>query len=229
MFSAFGSRVSIIGRSERLLRSAGRDDRASGSPSWPARRWDVQLGQEVVGARGARGDVTARAGRRHRRSAATCCWSPPAGCPTATCSTCRRPACRPTDDGRIVVDDQPAHRRSTGSSRWATSARRTSSSTWPTTRPGWCAQPAAPGLAAAQRPPVRAVGGVHRPADRRGRADRGAVPGRGLDVRRGGAGVRRRRLRLGDGGHHRLLQGDRRARHRPAARRARHRARRRRR
>ena len=42
--------------------------------------------------------------------------------------------------------------------------------------------------------------GVHRPADRVRRPHRGAVPGDGPRLRREDPGVRRRRLRLGDGG-----------------------------
>ena len=77
----------------------------------------------------------------------------------------------------------------------------------------------------AHRPPVRAGGGVHRAADRRGRAAPRSRPAReGLDYAVHGAGLRRRRVRLGDGGHHRVLQGAGRPRHRAAAGRAHHRA-----
>ena len=56
VFSALGSRVSIVGRSERLLRS---QDEAIGTrfTELARRRWDVHLGRKVAGARGTRGDV----------------------------------------------------------------------------------------------------------------------------------------------------------------------------
>jgi mycothione reductase len=56
VFSALGSRVSIIGRSERLLRA---QDVAIGErfTELARRRWDVHLGRKVAGARGTRGDV----------------------------------------------------------------------------------------------------------------------------------------------------------------------------
>ena len=58
VFSAFGSRVSIVGRSGRLLRA--QDEAIAERFTELARqRWDVHLGHNVVGAqRHARGDVT---------------------------------------------------------------------------------------------------------------------------------------------------------------------------
>ena len=55
----------------------------------------------------------------------------------------------------------------------------------------------------ASRPPVRAERGVHPPAGRRGRADRAGRRDAGLRYVTIAAGLRRHRLRLGDGGHHR--------------------------
>ena len=83
------------------------------------------------------------------------------------------------------------------------------------------AQPAA-SRAPAHRPPVRAVGGVHRTRRSPRWAHRAGLPGRALDYARQGPGLRRRRVRLGDGGRHRVLQGAGRTRHRPAAGRAHH-------
>ena len=214
VFSALGSRVSIIGRSGRLLRAQD-EAIAERFTELARRRWDVHLGQDVVGARGTRGDVTVELadGTSVRGDVLLVATGrvpngdrlnlPAAGVPTH-------------DDGRIVVDALPAHpgrrdlrdgRRELGTPAQARGQPR---------GPGGGAQPAAPGLAAAQRPPVRAVGGVHRPADRRGRPNRGAVPGRRSRRGRLGAELRRRGLRLGDGGHHRILQGAGRARVRSA-------------
>jgi mycothione reductase len=56
VFSAFGSRVSIIGRSRRLLRAL--DETISERFTALAReRWDVHLGHEVAGVRGRAGDL----------------------------------------------------------------------------------------------------------------------------------------------------------------------------
>ena len=56
VFSAFGSRVSIIGRSRRLLRAL--DETISERFTALGReRWDVHLGHEVAGVRGRVGDV----------------------------------------------------------------------------------------------------------------------------------------------------------------------------
>ena len=86
------------------------------------------------------------------------------------------------------------------------------------------AQPAAPGRSCAppttascrtrcsRSPQIAAVGLTEQEAIERGAALRDVDPG-----------VRRHRLRLGDGGHHRLREADRRPGHRPVARRAHHR------
>jgi mycothione reductase len=56
VFSAFGSRVSIVGRSELLLRSQD-ETVAERFTATACERWDVHLGQEVVRASGGGGDV----------------------------------------------------------------------------------------------------------------------------------------------------------------------------
>ena len=68
----------------------------------------------------------------------------------------------------------------------------------------------------------RAVGGVHRSADRHRRPDRKRGPRKGIQRQVQGAGLRRRRLRLGDGGHHRHREDHRRRRHRADSGRAHH-------
>ena len=69
-------------------------------------------------------------------------------------------------------------------------------------------------LAGRLRSPVRAVGGVHRPADRQRRSHRKPGPRTGLQHQGEGAGLQRRGVRLGDGGHHRDREDHRRRRHR---------------
>ena len=116
----------------------------------------------------------------------------------------------------------PAHRRSRASGRSATSARPTSSSTSPTTRRGSCSTTCCT--------PTRCAPPSHRfvpsavfthPQVAVGRAARAGPPRAGHALRRQGPGLRRRRVRLGDGGHHRVREGPRRAR-RHAARRPLH-------
>ena len=103
VFSALGSQVSIIGRSRRLLRS--QDEAIAERFTELARqRWDVHLGQAVVGARGSAGDVTVELadGTQVRGDVLLVAAGrvpngdrldlPATGVPTH-------------DDGRIVVDD----------------------------------------------------------------------------------------------------------------------------
>ena len=64
--------------------------------------------------------------------------------------------------------------------------------------------------------------GVHRSADRQCRAHRKSGPGKGFEHKGQDPGLRRRRLRMGDGGHHRHREDHRRRRHRADSRRAHH-------
>jgi len=103
VFSAFGSEVSIMGRSGRLLKS--QDEAIADRFTELARkRWDVHLGQKIVGAGGTRGDVYVELadGTQARGDLLLVATGrvpngdrldlPAAGLPTH-------------DDGRIVVDD----------------------------------------------------------------------------------------------------------------------------
>ncbi len=210
VFSGLGAEVSIIGRSS-LLRT--QDETVCERFSAIAgARWDVHLGHEVVRAFGAHGRRGAGARRRHRRA--------------------RRPAAR---RHRARPERRPArrppHRRADAPGRPDRGRRRAAHSRRRHLRPrrrqfpvpaqargqprgeGRRTQPPAPGRAPPQRPPVRAGRGLHRPADRLRRAHRGRVPRATPRLHRRRPGLRRCRLRLGDGGRDRVLQGDRRARH----------------
>ena len=156
----------------------------------------------------------ARPGRRRRRRAATCCSSPPAGGPNGDRLDLPAAGIPTHPDGRIVVDEfqrtpadgvfalgdvsSPFQLKHVANHESRVVAHNLLH----------------PDALRRTRPPVRAGGGVHRAADRRGRAHRAGVPGRGPRLRGARAGLRRRGVRVGDGGRHRLLQGARRARHR---------------
>ena len=117
--------------------------------------------------------------------AATRCWSRPAGPPTATCSTRSEAGVEGDRATAKSSSTSTSARPRAGYSPSATSRRTISSSTWPTTRrvvvkhnllQDWDDTDALMPL----RPPVCAVGGVHRPADRQRRAHRKPGPGKGI-------------------------------------------------
>ena len=126
----------------------------------------------------------ARPGRRDGRARRPAARRHGPDARTATCSTCR-PAAIPTHpDGRVVVDE---YQRTPGRRRVRARRRQLAVPAQARREPrveGRGAQPAAPRRAAAHRPPVRAVGGVHRAADRRGRAHRAGLPGRAASTTR---------------------------------------------
>ncbi len=91
IFSSLGSRVTMMIRGSTLLRGHD-DDITMRFTDIAAKKWEIRSHHEVAGC--------ARRRRRRRDPVpgrldvcgATCCWSPPAGHPTATCSTPSRPA-----------------------------------------------------------------------------------------------------------------------------------------
>jgi len=103
----------------------------TGLPTWPGKVGRAH--QRAAGAlRGGRPRAPAGVPRRQRRDAGTCCWSAPAGYRTAPARTRRRRS-RHRGRRRVLVDEYQRTTRRT-STRSVTSARPTSSSTWPTTR-----------------------------------------------------------------------------------------------
>ena len=190
VFSAFGCAVSWSGAAPPMLR--GQDETVSERFTALARdRWDVRLGAEPVRVRGDGAEIVLDladggvvrgrpAARRHGQAAQR---RPPrlpaAGIPTHP-------------DGRIVVDgyqrtpvdgvyalgdvSSPFQLKHVANHEARVVAHN-------------LLHPDAP---AARRSPLRAGGGVHRAADRRRRAHRAAVPGRGPRLRDARAGVRRR-------------------------------------
>ena len=140
----------------------------------------------------------------------------------------RRPArgrghrCHHASATRVVVDAQqaPSYR---ASGRSETSAARTSSSTWPTTRPASSSTTCCSRAPCRVRPPLRAACDLHSPQIASvGKTENELIAAGTPYI--SARGVRRHRLRLGDGGHHRLREGARRPGLRPAARRPHHRA-----
>jgi mycothione reductase len=103
VFSALGSQVSIIGRSERLLKS--HDETVSQRFTEIAReRWDARLGQPLVGARGVAGEVSIELAdgsvvRGDRLLVAT------GRVPNGDRLELAETGVGVHDDGRIVVDD----------------------------------------------------------------------------------------------------------------------------
>ena len=219
--------VTVIARGAALLRGQDDDGLRAVHRARRATGGDVRLRRRA--GRGCRGDgarscSTSTDGAVAARS--TCCWSPPAACPTPTGSTCRAggvatPRRRPGRGRRVPADRPP-----TASGRSATS----SSDYQLKHVANHEARVVAHNLRTRTtcdrvRPPLRAA----RPCSPSRRSPRSGLTEQqagaaGLRYVDRGAGLRRHRLRLGDGGHHRLLQGARRPGHRPAARRAHHRA-----
>ncbi len=122
-----------------------------------------------------------------RRSAPTCSWWPPGAFPTATCSTPNWRASR-CEDGLVVVDE---YQRTTargifalGDVSSAYQLKHVANHEMRVVRHNLLLDWDDTAAMTKSRSPVRPVGGVHRPADRDGRAHRG-----------GGQGCRARRRR----------------------------------
>ena len=175
VFSAFGVEVTVVARSARLLRAEDEDDRERFT-DLATKRWDVRTepqdrarGRHRRRHRPAPGRPRRRGIRDGGRAAGRGRPDPqlrPARPRQAPASTSTRPdaSSSTTSSGR----------RSRASGRSATSARPTSSSTWPTTRRGSCSTTCCnPDSPIKRRPPLRAARGVLRPPDRLRRPDRG--------------------------------------------------------
>ena len=113
IFSSFGTRVTVINRSDRLLRTGGRRGRRRGSPSSWAATSTLDLERELRAGRAGRRRHDHRAHRRCGRSTGTppprrSCWSPPVVGPTPTRS----------------ISSRPGSRSTTTASSWSTSTRR---------------------------------------------------------------------------------------------------------
>jgi mycothione reductase len=104
VFSAFGTRVSIVGRSELLLRSQD-ETVAERFTATACERWDVHLGQEVVRASGGGGDVVLELtdGTTLRGDVLLVATG---RMPNSDLLDLDRTAVPTHPDGRIVVDDQ---------------------------------------------------------------------------------------------------------------------------
>ena len=109
----------------------------SASPRWPGSagtstcrpRSPVVHGRDRAAGRG-----PSSARGRHRRWPGTCCWSPPGASRTPMTWAWTSPGSRLRTTG-ASRSTSTGGRRPRGSGRSATSARRSSSSTWPTPRP----------------------------------------------------------------------------------------------
>ena len=209
VFRSLGSDVTIVNRSHRLLTRRGPRHRPALSPSSPRERFDLALGAEGrarahAPRRGGRGRCTCvdgrrahrgrRAARRHRSASRT-----------ATSCACRGGGIDVDGDGRGEGRRVRAHLGARACGRSATSTVATSSSTWPTVRRRWCATTSATPTTCScfdQRPAPHAVFaspqigavGLTEHAGARAAGEPYCVITQRL---------RRRRLRLGDGGHHR--------------------------
>ena len=174
VFSAFGSQVTVVNRSDVLLRQeddevapASPRSRASGGTSaWARRSPSWRRTTEGCGPRSA----TAAPSRP------TCCWSRPAAAPTPTGSTWTRPASTSTTTGWCVVDE---HQRTTAEGVWALGdvsnryqLKHVSNHEARVVQHNLL-HPDDPGRL---RPPVRAERGVLAPADGQRRAHRAARP-----------------------------------------------------
>ncbi len=224
IFSALGTQVTLVIRGSTLLPHC--DDTICAVH----RHRRQEMGDPQPPQRGRRSLRRRRghAGSRRRLHAArpTRCWSPPAEYPTATCSTPNWPESKVDATAGSHVDE---YQRTTARGIFALGdvcsayqLKHVANHEARVVR----AQPAGRlgrhRRADAGRPPLRAVGGVHRPADRLRRTDRKRGPSTGLPDQGQGPGLQRRRLRLGDGGHHRHREGHRRRRDRADPGRAHH-------
>ena len=175
VFARFGSQVTVVEAADRLL--AGRSPR-------PATCWPEVFGREGIGVhtgaschRGRTYDGTASPvdpRRRRRARPARRCWWPPAGGPTwpALGVGARRARREP----RASTSTTGSAGRAQAYGRSATSPARAPSPTCPCTRPASPCATSSASPAPRRRLPRAAPGHLHRPGDRRGRADRGAGP-----------------------------------------------------
>ena len=213
VFSALRQRGRSWSGAATVLRQARTTTCPTRSPRWP-RAWDVRLGAEPVdavpAATAARSalDLGRRRRRRARRPAA---GRHRARSPTATGSTSGRRGrgCTGRPGRRRRATSAP---RPTASSRSATSARIPAQARRQPRGAGGRAQPAAPGRrrsttdhrfvpsAVFTEPQIASVGLTEQEAARAGASLRRSTSQDYGDIA----------VRLGDGGHHRVLQGDRR-------------------
>jgi len=220
IFSAFGSKVTVVARHDALLRQL--DTEISRRFTKIAReQWDVRLNATLTKLTGdkteirldfadgshASGDILLVATGRKPSTAHL-------GLDKAGIET--------REDGRVKVDE---YGRTSVDGVWSLGdvssdyqlkhvanheARIVAHNLAPPRRP--------PHL----RPPLRPRSGLHLSADRQRRTDRRTAQDPGPQLRHHDAGVRRYGIRLGDGGHHRGLQADRGPGHGRAARRPPH-------
>ena len=137
----------------------------------------------------------------------TRCWWPPAGCPTATCWTPKLAGVEVDEDGRVVVDE---YQRTTARGIFALGD--VSSHYQLKHVANHEARVVRHNLLQDWDDTDALVPSDHRyvpsavftdPQIAMRRADRKRGPRKGFDDQGQDAGLRRRRLRLGDGGHHR--------------------------
>ena len=223
VFSALGVRVTLVIRSGRMLRHCD-DTICERFTRIAARKWELRTHRNVVGGHNRDPGVSLRTRRRFhpRRRPAAGGDRPGAQRRSAGRRAGRRRRRGRSGGGRRI----PTHLRA-----WRFRARRCLVAVSAQAR----RQPRGPRRAAQSavrlgrhrvdghhRPPLRAVGGVHRSPAGRGRLNRKSSCGTRIRYYVQDPGLRRRRIRLGNGGHHRDRQTHRRARHRASAGRAHH-------
>ena len=164
IFSALGVRVTMVIRGGTLLRHYD-DTICERFTRIASSKWELHTHRNVVGAHQPRIGRGAGTRRRFAHSTPTCCWWRPAGCPTAIYWTPSRPESTSRTAGWWSTNTNGPPR--VGFSRSATSRRRISSSTSPTTRRASCsticsATGTTPTSMAVTDHRYRTLGGVHR-------------------------------------------------------------------